>query len=230
MKNHLKRIASPRTWLINRKSNIFITRPRPGAHSFQHGISLGVVLRDMLHVASTMGEAKKILNTKNILVDSSRTRDHRRIVGLFDVISLPDIEEQYRMILDTKGRLDVIEVNAAESTRKLCKIIGKTIVKKGKVQFNLHDGKNIVSDKEARIGDSFVVTLPGKEIESVLTLNSGAAVFLVYGKHSGDVGVFKEFKGNDALYTKDKMDVETSKKYLFVVGSRGKPLITIRKE
>ena len=41
MKNHLKRIASPRTWLINRKSNTFITRPKPGAHSFEHGISLG---------------------------------------------------------------------------------------------------------------------------------------------------------------------------------------------
>ncbi|MBT4935776.1 30S ribosomal protein S4e [Candidatus Woesearchaeota archaeon] len=230
MKNHLKRIASPRTWLINRKSNTFITRPKPGAHSFEHGISLGVILRDMLHVASTMSEAKKILNSKNVLVDGSRVKDHRRIVGLFDVISLPDIEKQYRIVLDIKGRLELIEIDAKESTHKICKIVGKTILKKGKIQFNLHDGKNIISDKDARVGDSFVVTLPTKEVESVLSLNPGATIFLIQGKHSGDVGVLKEFKDNNALYTKDNVDVETAKGYLFVVGLKGKTQITLRKE
>jgi len=40
MKNHLKRIATPRTWVIDRKAETFITRPKPGAHSLYFGMSL----------------------------------------------------------------------------------------------------------------------------------------------------------------------------------------------
>ena len=88
MKNHLKRLASPRTWRIDRKKNVFIVRPKPSGHSYDLGMPLGVLIRDFLNFSSSMRETKKILSNKIVLVDGVRRKDHRYLIGLFDVLSL----------------------------------------------------------------------------------------------------------------------------------------------
>jgi small subunit ribosomal protein S4e len=226
MKNHLKRIASPRTWVISRKQNKFIVRPNPGAHAFDAGLPLGIIMRDILNLAETIGEVRKILNNKEVLVDGKRRKDHHYIVGLFDVLAIPGLKKCYRVTLDFKGRIIVKEIPEREGNLKVCKIIGKRVLPKGKVQFNLHDGKNIIADKEARVGDSFVLSLPKLEIKEVLTLKKGANVFLTKGKHSGGKGVLKEITGNEAHYTSDNKEIETLKTYLFVIGDK-KPVIEL---
>lgn len=220
MKNHLKRIASPRTWIISRKTNTFITRPNSGAHALENGMALSVILRDVLGLASTTREAKKLLNNKEVLVDGKRRKDHRLIVGLFDVISFPELKKSYRIVMDNKGRLIVKEIPETEKDIKLCKVVGKTVLQKGKIQFNLHDGKNIISDKAAKVGDSFVVALPSLEIKDILPLQNKSMVFLQRGKHNGDQGTLKEIKETQALYEKDGQEIETAKAYLFVIGTK----------
>ncbi len=226
MKNHLKRIAAPKTWFINRKSNTFILRPNPGAHSFHYGLPLGVILRDMLTVASTMGEVRKVLHNKEVLIDGVKRDDHRFLVGLFDVVSLPELKKQYRLVLDVKGRLVLSEITEKESGIKISKIVGKTALRGGKIQFNLHDGKNIVTDTKASVGDSFVVTLPALKIAKVLPLKQGMHIFLTKGKHAGDSGVLKEIKGREATYSARDADIDTAKEYLFVVGEKGAEIKT----
>lgn len=218
MKNHLKRIATPPTWVIARKEQTFIARPNPGAHSLQFGLALGVVLRDMLNVVETMREAQKVLNNTEILVDGVRRKDRRHIVGLFDVVRIPVTGKQYRMVLDSKGRLTLAEIDEAEASTKLCKIVGKTAVKGGKIQYNLHDGKNILSDKAAKVGETLLVTLPQLEVKEVFPREKGVSVFLTQGKHHGDIGILKSIDGKDAVYTKEKNDIETASRNLFVVG------------
>ncbi|MBU1632764.1 MAG: 30S ribosomal protein S4e [Nanoarchaeota archaeon] len=220
MKNHLKRIASPRTWNINRKKNKFISRPNPGAHSFENGQSLGVIIRDTLKLASTMSEAKKILNNKIVIVDGKRRRDHCFIVGIFDVISFPDLQKNYRLMMDKKGRLSLLGISNEESVFKISKIIGKTVLRGGKVQFNLYDGKNIITEQKVSVGDSLVLSLPGLEIKKVLPLKKGSFVFLTKGKHAGSSGVLKEIKSTEAVYSVDGKDVATAKEYLFVIGEK----------
>ena len=61
-KNHLKRIASPKTWKIGRKLHTFISRPNPGPHSLPMGMPLNIVLRDLLKFADTSYEVRKILS------------------------------------------------------------------------------------------------------------------------------------------------------------------------
>src|SRR3989344_9243773 len=220
MKNHLKLIAAPKTWFVPRKTNVFTLRPSPGAHSLSYGMPLGLLLRDELKLASTMGEARKIVNNKEVLVDGVARTDHRFIVGLFDVLSVHKLKKQYRMLLDKKGRLRLAEVNAKESSVKLAKVVGKTALKGGKIQFNLHDGRNIISDAKAQVGDTFVVSLPEAKIAKILPAKKGSKVFLIKGKHAGDLGVLKEIKGVEATYTVDGADVDTAKEYLFVVGDK----------
>jgi len=228
MKNHLKRIAAPRTWMIGRKDNKFIVRPKPGAHSLSMGLPLGVVLRDNLKLAPTIGEIKKILNRKDILVDGKRRKDHHFIVGLFDLISIPDLKKSYRVLLDSKGRLIVSESSEEESKLKLCKITGKSLLAKGKIQYHLHDGKNIISENKSNVGDTFVLQLPELTIKQVLSLKENNTIFLLKGKHGGDSGKLKEINGDVVTYTNSEGDIETAKEYVFVVGEK-KPVITLNK-
>ena len=229
MKNHLKRIAAPKTWILNRKKNTFIARPNAGAHSLEMGLPLGVILRDELNYASSMAEVKKVLNNKNVLVDGKRRKDHRFIVGLFDVLAFPDLKKYYRLVLDQHGRIIIQGITEKESSIKPCKIVGKTAIKGNKIQLNFHDGKNIITDQKAKVGDTAILQLPKFTINEVLPLREGATVFLTKGKHGGDMGVLKEVKGNEALYTVDGKNVETAKDYLFVVGNK-EAMIAIKQD
>lgn len=220
MKNHLKRIASPRTWIINRKENKFILRPAPGGHSLDSGMPLGVIMRDVLRLASTMGEVKKILNNKEVLIDGIRRKDHSFLVGLFDAISIPELKRYHRLVLDNKGRIVFSEIDEKESKLKLSKVTGKTALKKGKMQLNLHDGKNIITEEKAKVGDSVLLDLPKLTIKKVLPLKEGMSVFLTKGKHAGDSGILMALKGKEAKYSAREQEIETSKDYLFVVGEK----------
>jgi small subunit ribosomal protein S4e len=227
MKNHLKRIASPRGWNINRKENTFVVRPHAGSHSLEQGLPLGLVIRDMLKMAKTMSEAKKILHSEEILVDGIRRKDYRFMVGLFDSLAIPSLKKYYRIVLDKKGRISIITITAQDSTQKPCKIVGKTVLPGGKTQFNLFDGKNLIGTHTALVGDTFLLSLPKLEVKRVLSLKKGATVFLSKGKQSGAVGHLKEVKGKEASYLVDGKEVETSKNYLFVVGE-GESLIQLK--
>ncbi|MBI2669185.1 30S ribosomal protein S4e [Candidatus Woesearchaeota archaeon] len=225
MKNHLKRIIAPRTWMIDRQK-IFIAKPNPGTHPLELCLPLGYLLRDILKHASTMNEVQKMLRTKSILIDGKRQLDPHFPIGLFDTMSLPDVQEAYRLSLDKKGRLTLKKIEVEESTLKLCKVVGKSAVKGGKVQLHLHDGRNILFDKKAAVGDTLAVSLPELSVQKVLPLEKESSVFLMRGKHAGDTGVIKELKGKNAVYTRDNQDVETLTQYLFVVGDK-KPMITL---
>jgi small subunit ribosomal protein S4e len=220
MKNHLKRIASPSTWQIDRKSRVFTVRPKPGAHPLDKGMAMGVILRDKLNLAKTMSEVKKLLNQNEILVDGKRKKDYRLIVGLFDVLSVKTTGKNYRVILDSKGRVAIKEIDGKESSLKVCKVVGKTTISKGKIQLNLHDGKNILSDADVKVGDSLLLSLPKLEVKKVLPLKNNTTVFLTDGKHAGLAGQLKEIKNNEAIFVVDGKDIETAKKYLFVVGEQ----------
>ncbi|MBT3814106.1 30S ribosomal protein S4e [Candidatus Woesearchaeota archaeon] len=227
MKNHLKRIASPHTWVIDRKSSVFITRPKPGAHKMGSGLPLGVILRDFLGLSTTMNESKKVLNNNDILVDGKRRKDYRYIVGLFDVITIPIQKKSFRLMFNKKKQIVINEISDTESLIKPCKVVGKTILTKGKIQLNLHDGKNIISDTKVKVGDTLLLSLPKLEVKEVLPLEKESTVYLIDGKHCGDVGLFKEIRKEEAIYTKDKKDIETAKEYLFVVGKK-KSMIEIK--
>jgi small subunit ribosomal protein S4e len=224
--SHLKRLASPRNWMIKRKETKFTTRPKPGPHSIDSSLPLGIILRDILKFAHTTREAKKLLNNNPVLVDGKRKKDHRLPVGLFDILSFPDIQKKYRLLLDSKGRIALKEINFKESDIKPCKIIKKTILQKNKLQLNLFDGKNILTDKKCKVGDTVVITLPDQKIKEILEVKKDAFIFLIKGRHAGDSGLLQEIKNNRIVYQKDKQAIETLKDYLFVLGDK-KPIIDV---
>ena len=225
---HLKRHFAPKTWKIKRKGIKFITKPSPGTHKISMSLPLNVILRDILDYADSNREVKFILEKRDVAVDGTRRRDYRFPVGLFDVLSIKDINEHFRVILDTRGNISLIKLNEKEKGLKLCKIIGKNMVR-GKMQLNLYDGKNIiVQGNSYKVGDSILLTLDKKcQIKEHISLEKGVFIYLTGGSHIGQTGKVQDIRRDRILYKTETGDViETLKKYAFPIG-KDKPLLTL---
>lgn len=226
-KNHLTRLAAPKTWHIKRRGELFITKPDAGPHSLSLCMPLNVLLKEVLHYANTTGEIKKVLRSNEIKIDGKSRKNFRFPVGIFDTIEFTGLKEHFRVMLSSQGQICMVKISKEESLLKPSKIIGKTMVK-GKLQLNLYDGKNILADnKSYKVGDTLLLSLPDQKIKQHLKLDKKSAIFLIGGKHIGEVGNVEDIIENKIIYRDNKENlVETSKKYAFVIGDQ-KPLITL---
>jgi small subunit ribosomal protein S4e len=222
---HLKKVASPRSWPIPKKTNIWVTKPNPGPHSLKQAIPLGVIIRDILKLTDNMRETKRVLNEGNILVDGIVRRDHKFPVGIFDVIQAPKLEASYRMLLDPRGRLRLNELDVDEP-KKPCKILNKTTVKGGKAQLNLHDGTNILASNDYKTRDTIILDIPGKSVHKHIKYEPGNLAVVIGGTHSGQLANILEIKTvrssrhNMVVLSKDDgTQFETIEDYVFVVGT-----------
>lgn len=218
-KTYLKRLAAPKTWPVKRKGPKFITKALPGPHSLQVSVPLNVLLKEILKYANSTREIRKILDINEIKIDGKARKDYRFPVGIFDTIEIVNINECFRVVFNTKGKIDLIKINKEMSLVKPYKIIGKTMVK-GKLQLNLFDGKNIFVDKNGyKVGDTVVISLPEQKINKHLKLDKKSTIFLIGGKHIGEIGNVEDVIKNKIVYKDKKGDlIETSKKYAFVIG------------
>jgi len=229
---HQKRLSAPKTYKIPRKISKWIVKPSPGPHN-RNAIPLLVVIRDFLNLADTAREARRIISSGEVLVDGIVRRDYKFPIGLFDVVSIPKIEKNYRMIFDEKGRFVPREVD--DHNMKLYKIINKTVVRGGKVQLNLFDGTNILSTNDYKTKDSLLLRIPEKEIVDHLKFEDGALVMITGGSHAGEIGKLKDFKvvrsSSPNLVTVESRgtDITTIIDYIFVVGKKGseRPVIDL---
>ncbi len=230
VKKHLKRHATPKTWLVKRKGITFITRPNPGPHTFSRGITINLFLK-MLGHAKTSKEVKRVLQLKEVLVDGKRVKDVKRIVGLMDIVNIPSIGKAYRIVLGDDGKITAIEIDTKESLLKPCKITNKTMLKGGKMQLNLFDSKNIVVDKgDYKVGDTVLIEFPKNSVKEHIKLEKGAYIMLTAGKHIADNGVIEDIQGTKVIYKSSKNQVLTTmKKYAFAVG-KDKPAVKIEKK
>ncbi len=191
--HHLKRLAMPRSWPLPRKTTVWVTRPTPGAHSLEHCMPLTLVVRDMLGLAKTAREVRHILHNELAKVDGRVVKDTRRGVGIMDVLTLG--EENYRCVLDHNGRLRYRPISAKEAGWKVCRIEGKTTIKGGKTQLNLHDGRNLIVEdpKEYNTGDSLKLNLPDQKILEHIRFAEGTRCYLIGGAHVGSTAEVTEY-------------------------------------
>ncbi|RLI36897.1 30S ribosomal protein S4e [Candidatus Bathyarchaeota archaeon] len=240
---HLKREAAPRFWPIYRKSFHWAVKPSPGPHPIERCIPLLIAVREMLGYAETRREARRIISEGKILVDGRVRRDERFPAGIMDVISIPELKLHYRVLPSRKG-LCLHPIDEGEAEFKLCRIEGKSTVKGGHIQLNLHDGRNILIRVEDprnpeedvyKTFDTLKIGLKGQEILEHIPLNEGAYVIFTGGKNIGRYGNVVSIdeeagkKRERALVTiRDPKgeDYQTTLNYAFVVGGE-KPLISL---
>ncbi len=228
MSKHLKRFFAPKTWKIKRKGIIFIAKPKPGTHKIEHSVPLSVILRDILNYAQTKREARYILGKKGVLVDGAVRLDHSFPVGLFDVLTLSELDESFRIVLDKKGKIVLIKIEKNDSKIKPYQIKGKTRIK-GKTQLNLSSGKNmVIGEDKFKVGDTiFIGTEKKAGITEIIPLQKNVLVYLTGGKHIGQTGKVQEIRGEKIFCkTESGEEVETLKRYAFPIGN-DKPIIKL---
>lgn len=233
MSLHMKRLASPRAWKISKKSSTWVPKPIPGAHSIEKSIPLGILLRDYLKVVDTMTEAKRVIGNRDINVDGRIATSHKTPVGLMDVVSLPKMEKNYRVVLDTHGRIALTEINASQAGWKLCRVENKTTIPGGRLQLNLHDGRNVlVKETTYKTGDVVKVALPEQKIVGHYAFGKGMTAFITGGTHVGefakvdDIEVIRSPRPNLVSLKSGETPFSTVKPYVFLVG-KDKPEIAL---
>ncbi|MFH1101317.1 MAG: 30S ribosomal protein S4e [Methanobacteriota archaeon] len=232
MSKHLKRLAAPRTVRIHRKEHVWMTKPSPGPHRIEQSLSLLSVVRDFLQLCDLQKEAKRIIVTGNILVDGVKRKNHQFPCGFMDVVSLPELKKDYRVLFDRKGKLMLVPIPADNATWKLCRIENKTVLRGKKIQLNLHDGTNIIVPKdEYTTGDVLKIDLKEKKIVEVFPFKKGTVCMIVGGRHIGqtanieDVEVVASSKPNLAKM-KGITEFSTITEYVFPIGLT-KPIIAL---
>lgn len=219
-----------------RKEKKWVVRPRPGPHKKFESIPLLIIARDILKLADTGKEARKIIKAKEILVDGKPRLDQKYPVGLFDVITIPKLKKQYR-IVPSKNGLTLIEIPKNESGLKLCRVKGKSMVKNGILQLNLHDGKNILVKEKVKkdpykTGDSLLIEIPSQKIKKHIKMEKGSTSIIIGGQSMGIVVKIKEIiktrgrQPNKVICEKKEKEFEAIKNYVFVVG-KTKPEIKV---
>lgn len=233
MSRHLKRLAVPRAVPIARKVSKFAIKPSPGPHPKDRSIPLGTIVRDILKLCDTGKEAKKIIGSGEILVDSRVRKDMKFPCGLMDVISIPKLKRSYRVLFDRRGRLTLVPINEENATWKLCRIENKTTVRGGKTQLNLHDGRNILLDKDGfKTGDVIKLSLKDNKIMEHYPLEKGNLALIIGGKHIGEIATIEELivtrspKPNLVSLKGKGKSFSTIKDYVFPIG-KDKPAITL---
>jgi small subunit ribosomal protein S4e len=221
---HQKRISAPKSWPIAKKISKWVVAASPGAHS-RDAVPILVVLRDILHLADNATEAKRILHSGKVTVNGRVVKKYKAQVGLFDIVAAAD--RHYRMLPNPRGKYQLTEISEEEAKRKLVRIDNITVVKGGKLQYNLHDGTNVLLEEKYGTGDSLVFSLPGYDVIEHFECKAGNKAMIVGGTHSGETGTIMELKTvassrpNMVRIEHDDKQFETVKEYVFVTGNGG---------
>jgi small subunit ribosomal protein S4e len=220
---HLKRKPAPKLWPIHRKEAVWTVMPKPGPHSLSRSLPLALVIRDMLGFAKTAKEAKNIISQGKVLVDGKVRRDERFLVGLMDIISIPETKKYYRVLPSPKGLF-------------LYRIEDKTIIKGGKTDLNLHDGTSLLINAVDTVTlekdvtntlDVLKLSIPDRELLGSNKLSVGSPALIIGGKNMGTYGIIDTIekqtdkKRRDLLVTlKDTkgQQFQTILDFVFVLG------------
>ncbi len=222
-KNHLKRVSAPASWPVGRKESKLIARPK-GSFSFEMGMPLITALKDVLGLVKTRKEGKLVLNTKSILVNGKRRKDEKFMIGLMDIVGISDLGRSYRVLLDKNSILRLVPVSGSESSIKLCKVIGKRAVKKGRLQLSLHDGRSCIGAAAHSIGDTLVLGLQKNDVVQHVKLEDSCNAYIIGGSNVGRSGVVEHVSGNMVTVKIGDEVANVAKRFVFVTG-KGKPLI-----
>lgn len=230
MSKHIKRLASPSVWSIPKKEHIWAVKQSPGPHPIERSVPLLMMVRDMLGYCDTLREGRRIIGSKDIQVDGRIVTDYKMPVGLMDVVNIPKTKENFRVLLDIKGKIKPIRIPKERAQWKLVRIENITTVKGGKTQLNLHDGRNMLVDtKNYKSGDVLKIELPSQKILTYYPLEKGNVAMIIGGKHTGQIATIEDYKvirspkPNIVLF---KEGFSTIRDHVFVVGKKT-PEITI---
>ncbi|MDY1591138.1 MAG: 30S ribosomal protein S4e [Methanofastidiosum sp.] len=227
----LKRFFAPKNWRIERKVKEWTVKPIPGPHSKEVSIPITILLRDYLGHVTNMKEINFILNNGDVLVNGRAVKDSRFPVGIMDVIEIPKTKEYFRVLFDNKGSVNLLKIDESEKNTKLFKLINKTMITGNKLQLNLHDGTNLLSEEGYKTSSTLVMKVPDMKIVDSLEFKEGYIGLVIKGKNVSRIGKISKIAPfgiyKDAVILESGNDkFQTLKDYVLVVG-KDSPIIKL---
>ncbi|MDO8508422.1 MAG: hypothetical protein Q7S27_01930 [Nanoarchaeota archaeon] len=184
---HLKRQETTTKLPIPRKGTKYVAR---ALSHLNNSVPVVIAVRDMLKMARTTADVKKMIHQKLLKINGRNVRDHRESIKLFNLF---EADKHYILSLLPTGKFSL--EHAKEKDSRLCKVINKTLVKNNSIQLNFHDGSNILSKTPISVGDSLYLDLSSK-IKKHLPLEKGKEVMIIKGKYLGLKGKVESLENN----------------------------------
>lgn len=233
-KKHLKRVAAPRHWMLDKLTGVFAPRPSAGPHRLRECLPLGVFLRNRLKYALTGAEVRKICMQRLVKVDGRVRTDAAYPAGFMDVLSLEQSGEHFRLVYDAKGRFAVHRISAEEARYKLCKVRRVAVGAKGVPHLVTHDARTIrYPDPLLRAHDTVQIALDSGRITDAIKFDPGNLCMVTGGANLGRIGVITHRERHpgsfDVVHVKDANGhgFATRLDNIFVIGKGGKPWISL---
>lgn len=224
-KKHLKRLAAPRHWLLDKLSGTWAPRPSTGPHKLRECLPLIILLRNRLKYALTRREVISIVMQRHIKVDNKVRTDINYPAGFMDVITIEKTGERFRLLYDTKGRFVPHVVSKDEAKYKLCKVRAVKVGQKGIPYMTTHDARTFrYPDPALKTGDTVKVNLTTGKIEDSIKFDVGNLVIVTGGSNVGRVGVMEHKEKHpgsyDIVHIKDSVGNKfaTRSSNVFVIG------------
>jgi len=233
-KRHLKRLAAPRHWMLDKLGGVFAPRPSCGPHKIRESLPLILFLRNRLKYALTYNEARKICKQRLIKVDGKVRTDMHFPAGFMDVITIEKTGETFRLLYDVKGRYTTHRITDAEGKFKLCKVKSVCVGPKNVPYLVTNDARTIrYPDPHVKVHDTAVVDIATGKITDFVKFDSGNVCMIVGGRNMGRVGVIghrERHPGSfDIVHVKDAAGhtFATRMHNVFVIGKGTKALISL---
>ena len=238
----LKALNTPGYWPILRKKHKWAVKPSPGPHPIEASLPLLIVVRDLLGLADTAREARKIISEGHVEVDGRVRKNYKYPVGFMDVVRVRITGDLYRVLPYPVKQIVLHPISEEEAGYKLLRVENKTIVKGGHVQLNLYDGRNViikVSDPTKPVEDIYKtlgtvkLSIPRQEILDYYSFETGNVAIIVGGRNIGRVGRIvsyrkgiRKFRSVVTLEDVNGVQFQTSMEHIFVIG-KDKPEISL---
>jgi len=235
-KKHLKRLAAPSSWMLDKLGGVFTIKPSSGPHKQGESLPIALFLRNRLKYALNMTEVERICKQRLIKIDGKLRTDPRFPTGFMDVIQIEKTGENFRIIYDVKGRFIVHRITAAEAKYKLCRARKVHTGPNNIPYLYTSDGRTIrYPDPNVRVHDSVQVDIASGKIQDTIRFDTGNLCMITGGANCGRIGTImsrERHQGSfDIVHIKDSNGhtFATRLGYVFVIGKGNKPYISLPK-
>jgi len=217
-KKHLKRLNAPSAWGLDKMSGIYATKVKAGPHAKENAIPLGVIVRHNLRLSQNYNETKAVLMGRSIKVDNKVVTVGGHPIGFMDILTIPKMKVNYRVLYDTKGRFKLQLISAQEATYKLLKVVD-TKTGTGRIPLLVtHDGRTIKhSYPDIKKDDTIRFEYATGNVLGFSKFKVGAPVMITKGKSCGRIGHISVIN-----------HLEARDDYVTCVDSRGQEFTTVR--
>jgi small subunit ribosomal protein S4e len=233
-KKHLKRLAAPKSWMLDKCGGVFAPRPMCGPHKLRESLPLILFLRNRLKYALSYNEARMICKQRFIKVDGKVRTEMRFPAGFMDVVSIEKTNETFRLLYDVKGRFITHRITKVEGQFKLCKVVKHAVGDKGVPYIVTHDARTIrYPDPHVKVNDTVVIDIENGKITDFVKFDSGNLCMVTGGHNMGRVGIVghrERHPGSfDIVHIKDTSghSFATRLNNVFIIGKGQNALVSL---